>query len=73
MISILKNMLWVIFSLLLVLISLAAEYLIDMSIKCRIQYWLCPCSFESTNTESLNLFLRVNSTTGLRGDFLNCR
>ena len=65
-----ENMLWIISSLLLVLISLAAEYLVDV---CRIQYCLCPCSFKSRDTVSLNLFPRVNPTTGLRGYFLNLR
>ena len=57
-----KHMLWIISSLLLVLISLTAEYLV--SIKCRIQYWLCLCSYKSRHTVSLNLFPRVNSITG---------
>ena len=64
-------MLQIISSLSLVLISLEAEYLIDVSIKCRIQYWLWPCSFKSKYTMSLNLFQRVNPTLGQWGGLLN--
>ena len=62
-----KNMLQIISSLLLVLISLAAEYLVDVSIKCRIQYWLYSCSFKSRHMVWLNLFLKVNPTGQRRG------
>ena len=66
-----KNMLWIISSL-LVLISQVAEYLVDVSIKCRIQHWLCPYFFKSRNTMSLNLLPKVDPTTGWRA-FLNPR
>ena len=54
------------------LFSPAAEYLVDISIKCRIQYWLCLYFIKSKHTVSLKLFLRGNPSTGLRG-FLNRR
>ena len=66
-------MLWIISSFLLVLISLGVEYQMDVSIKCRIQYWLCLCSFKYRHTVSFNLFPIVNPTTGRRGGFLNLR
>ena len=43
-----KDMLQIISSFLLVLISRAAEYLVDVSIKCRIQCWLCPFPLNSS-------------------------
>ena len=68
-----KNVLRIISSLLLVLISLAAEYLVNVSIKCRILYGLCLCSFKTKHSVSLNLFPRVNLTTGQRGGLLILR
>ena len=60
-------------SLLLILNSLVAKYQVDVSIKYRIQYWLCPCSFISGHIVSLNLFPRVYHTADQRGGFLNLR
>ena len=47
-----------------------AEYLVDVSIKCRIHYWICSHSFKSRHTVSLNPSGRANPSTGWRG-FLN--
>ena len=63
-----KNMLQITSAHFLVLISL-----VDVSIKCRIQYWLCPCSFNSRHTVSLNLFSKVNPTLGQGRGLLNLR